>query len=79
MDRTPQEPGRYDDYHDSLGSTGLRPIPPHYYRDPAHGPVINLLIIVVTMVVGGGRLLAWTLLVGYKCPNCNRFNAPLTG
>ena len=41
LDRTPQEPGRYDDYHDSLGSTGLRPIPPHYYRDPAHGPGVG--------------------------------------
>ena len=26
---------------DSLGSTGLRPIPPHYYRDPAHGPGVG--------------------------------------
>ena len=27
--------------HGSLGSTGLRPIPPHYYRDPAHGPGVG--------------------------------------
>jgi hypothetical protein len=27
--------------HGSLGSTGLRPMPPHYYRDLAHGPGVG--------------------------------------
>ena len=27
--------------HGSLGSTGLRPMPPHCYRDPAHGPGVG--------------------------------------
>jgi hypothetical protein len=28
--------------HGSMGSTGLRPMPPHYYRDFAHGPGVGL-------------------------------------